>query len=793
MRNVVYVVAVAFAVIFSGCSGQEESINVIPEPLSVSYGSGSFALNQGAVIAVTDSSLFPVAEYMARMTGRCAGLELEPLMADEAGSQSPAIVISSECSSRRQSPDDAPEGGYVLEVSEKGVKIRCDSYSGAVNAAATFCQLVFSEAAESGAAGRLPSVTVLPCCRIKDAPEYGWRGVMLDVARHFFTVDEVKELLDMMALYKLNRFHWHLTDDEGWRIEIKRYPLLAEKGGWRRFDRNDRTCMGLASSTATDSFRIPWDRMKVSGKDTLYGGCYTQEQIREVVAYASVLGIDVIPEIDMPGHAMGAIANYPWLACSDDISWGKLFSCPMCPGKDEVLEFCRNVFSEVFELFPYTYVHIGGDEVDMSGWEDCPDCRRRMEDNGIDSTAGLHFWFIHEMEKFFNENGRKLIAWDDVLAGGLPEQSSVMWWHGWDPQPSVAAAKAGTDIIACPNAVFYMSYTGDTGSIGNIYGYGAVADSLFGDGISCLEGFHAPLWSEKVPSRERMQYMFFPRLLAVSELCWSSPEVMDEARFMRKLGTHLCILDALDIQYRIPDIGGFHDINAFVDSTYLTVAFPMQNLSGPSPDMRVFYTVDGSVPDMDSEEYTAPVLVKDDTDFTLRVFGKGGRQGEIYRTSFVRQEYSSPAAGAEDFREAGGELADGLSALWYDYAGESCREIRTATFKGRYIVRSISIPEEVSGNIGLVISGYIDIPEDGIYTFRLLSDDGSLLYLDGDLAIDNDGGHAPVEITAQKAMRKGLHPICVKYFDHNGGLLGMDVTAPDGSTISPECYKMTEI
>ena len=638
--------------------------DLIPRPLSSVQGTGTFRLDPEVIVYLNDNQENP-AGYIVQSLKREAGIGLRigilPAAMSAAGEMPENAIIL------KIDGIGSPES-YRLEISERNVLITGADSRALASGIATFRQMILLGDVRSAAGDKANAdaggAVLLPCCTISDSPQYEWRGVMLDVARHFFTVGEVKELLDLMALYKLNKFHWHLTDDQGWRIEIRKYPLLTEKGAWRHFDKNDRQCMSLAEKEQIRDFEIPQDRLRIESGDTLYGGYYTQEEILDIVRYAAARGIDIIPEIDMPGHSLAAISNYPWLACDEDLSWGKLFSCPMCPGKDEVLEFCRNVYSEIFELFPYEYVHVGGDEVDMSNWTACPDCQKRMSDEGLDGPASLQSWFIGEMEDFFTASGRKIIGWDEIIEGGLSGTSTVMWWQGWTPGPVVEAAAAGTEIIACPNAVFYLSYPEDSKSLGNIYDYDRTMAELFGDGMDSVKGFQANVWSEQVPSRGRMLYKFFPRLLAVSELCWSSPEVKSMTDFGARLQAHYGILDRLGVGYRMPDIGGFHDINAFVDSASLKV-------TDIGPGARVFYTTDGSIPDMTSEEYTAPVPVISDTDFTLRIFGRDGRQGEIYRTQFVRQDWAE--AVPED--SAGGFLADGLNAVWYDYPGESCREI----------------------------------------------------------------------------------------------------------------------
>lgn len=732
------------------CSEAGNIPDIIPEPESISVKSGRFVIDGDIRIICSSQELAPAAEYLSDILYKAT--EYQAHIEKEGSS---GIILESTVSG------EGGDGAYTIDAGRRTVRISGNGYSGVVNGIATFRQLLTVDDVKD---------VSIPCCRITDAPRFAWRGIMLDVARHFFTKEEVMTLLDAMSLYKMNRFHWHLTDDQGWRVEIKKYPELAEKGGWRHFDKNDRKCIATAADEMTDNFRIPEDRLRISGRDTLYGGSYTQEDIREIVEYASVRGIDIIPEIDMPGHMLAAITNYPELACGQDLSWGEYFSCPICPGKDSVLEFCKDIYSEIFSLFPGEYIHIGGDEVNQSNWETCPACLRRMKEHGLRSTSELQSWFTHEMERFFNEHGKKLICWDEGVAGGLSETATVMWWRSWSPDPVVESAAGGTQIIACPNATFYLDYAQDGKSMKNIYDFDRSIDEMFGNAAGAVAGVQGNLWTERVPSYERMTYMIFPRLLAIAELGWSSPESRSFEDFSTRTASHFRKLDDMGIEYRIPEIEGFHDVNSFVDSVYL-------RLGCQDSSARIFYTTDGSIPDMSSTEYTGPVKITESTAFTLRTFGKGGRQGETVRTEFRKEDFSQPADTCAE--------TPGLTAEWYGYSGNSCSEIETAPHNGTYTIEDIFIPEGVSGNIGLIIKGFINIPEDGIYTFRLFSDDGSLLKIDGVTVVDNDGAHSPYEKSGQRALGKGLHPLEVRYFDHNGGLLEMKVCGSDGSVLAP--------
>lgn len=753
MKHIIIVALTAICL--ASCSGIVDRPDIIPVPKEVEVSSGEFVFGRTVKIAYTSEDLAPSAQYLACDLETVAGCktELSPVWRND------DILLA-------LSDDNAPEGSYSLEVTAKEIRITGNGYSGVVNGIASLRQLVYEASFNFG-----DKNISIPACRIQDAPRFEWRGIMLDVARHFFTKDEVKQLLDVMAFYKMNRLHWHLTDDQGWRVEIRKYPALTEKGAWRHFNNHDRKCQALEKSEHSLNYRIPEERLIVHGRDTLYGGYYTQDDIREIVDYALVRGIEIIPEVDMPGHMLAAIGNYPWLACGRDLSWGKLFSCPICPGKDSVIDFCKDIYREIFSLFPCEYVHIGGDEVDYTNWKNCSACQKRMREHGLETPAELQSWFIHEMESFFNSNGKKLICWDEGISGGLSETATVMWWRSWSPEPVAKVASEGTEVIACPNATFYLDYAQDSKSMGNIYDFDKEASAMFGEDICNVIGVQGNLWTETTPSEQRMHHQIFPRLLAIAELGWSLPEVKSFAGFNDRIQSHFAILDKMGIAYRIPDLEGFYDVNSFVGSANL-------ELSCQDKSARIFYTADGSIPDMNSAEYTVPIQVTETTEFTFRTFGTDGRQGDICRTQFRKEKYH-PAVQAMG-------IQPGLSVEWYDYAGDICTGIESASFNGKYIVEDVMIPEGVKGNIGLIIKSLINIPETGIYTFRLFSDDGSLLTVDGALVVDNDGAHSPYEKIGQKALEKGLHPVELRYFDHNGGLLNLDVLSPDGEKLSYE-------
>lgn len=729
------------------------TVSLIPEPKEIQQTKGEFVLKDGMTIGVTDRQLLPAANYLAEFLSRSTGYIYNVQEGD--GTLSLAV-------------GDVPgkEGGYSLDVTQEGIQIKGNSYGGVIAGIETFRQLLPAEIESTevlkGIAWGVPAI------RITDSPRFGWRGMMLDVSRHFYTKEEVKEFLDMMALYKLNKFHWHLTDDQGWRIEIKQYPLLTERGGWRPFNSQDRDCMRMAVEQDNPAFEIPTEKLQIVQGDTLYGGFYTQDDIREIVEYAGVRGIDVIPEIDMPGHMLAAVSNYSGVACFKETGWGDMFSSPVCPGKETALQFCKNVYSEIIPLFPYKYVHLGADEVEKANWKKCPDCKKRMKDNGLKTEEELQAWFVHDMEKFFNGKGKELIGWDEILEGGLSPTATIMWWRSWHPQSVSQATAQGNHAILCPNASFYFDYQQDKNTLRNVYEYDLLPDSLSNAQKALVLGVQANLWSEWIPSQERMQYMIMPRMMALSELAWSDPDKMNWDGFIKRMVAQLPRLNWMDINYRIPDLEGFHTTNAFVGEGEV-------NVTCLDPSAEIRYTTDGCIPTLESGIYTGPVPVKETTDFTFRTFRPDGQKGDIVKTRFIQSDYA-PAAKAETTH-------NGLKAVWYDFTGNKCSDIESAPIKGTYEIDDVSIPEAVKGNIGLIISGYFNAPEKGIYTFALVSDDGSTLAIDEELVADNDGAHSSREIVGQKALAKGLHPIEVKYFDQNGGTLHLKVIGPDGRVL----------
>ena len=417
--------------------------------------------------------------------------------------------------------------GYILEITPENIIIQAKSTAGAFYALQTLKQIVPIQAYETP----LDLETVkLPTMKVEDAPHFAYRGFMLDCSRHFWDVETVKEVIDIMALHKMNRFHWHLTEDQGWRIEIKKYPLLTEKGSLR-----DQTTTG--HNEGYDG--IP------------YGGYYTQKDIKEIVKYAEERFITIIPEIEIPGHSLGALCAYPWLGCRGEEgnykTWSLWGVSPqiVCAGKESSFKFWEDVLSEVIKLFPGEYIHIGGDEAPRDEWKVCPLCQKRIQENGLKNEAELQSYVTHRIEEYLNKHGRKLIGWDEILEGGVSRSATIMSWRG--ASGGIKAAQKGNYAIMTPNDFCYLDYfqtkdrKDEPDAIG---GYVPLSktyslnpyDKLTAEQQKYIMGVQGNLWCEYIPTPMQLQYMALPRLGAIAEVGWSNPapESKDVNKFIER-------------------------------------------------------------------------------------------------------------------------------------------------------------------------------------------------------------------------------------------------------------------
>ena len=474
---------------------------VIPAPASFTEQPGEYRLTSGATFSLTGAAREgELAQYIASL----------PFALKEAP-RGGALTL------RIDPRRVAAEEGYTLEVTPRRINVEARSEAGAFYALQTLLQLAGKQTDGSWR---------IPCCRVEDAPRFPYRGIMLDVSRNFQSKEFVLKQLDAMAHFKFNRLHFHLTDGAGWRLEIKRYPRLTEFAAWRPY----RTWLDWWSA----------DRHYCEASDPqAHGGFYTQEDIREIVEHARRLHITVIPEIEMPGHSEEVLAAYPELSCA-----GKPYvDSEFCPGNEQTFEFLEGVLTEVMELFPSEYIHIGGDEAGKGAWKSCPKCQARMKAEGIADVDGLQSYLVHRIERFLNDHGRRLLGWDEILDGGLAPNATVMSWRG--AEGGLKAIRAGHDAIMTPGEYCYLDYAQDAPftqplSIGGytplrkVYSFEMSFPELTPEEQARLLGVQANLWTEYIPTSEHVEYMLYPRVLAIAEAGWSLPERRDYDDFRRR-------------------------------------------------------------------------------------------------------------------------------------------------------------------------------------------------------------------------------------------------------------------
>lgn len=507
------------------------NVNIIPLPTEVNETGGTFTMKNGQTIGYNDASLRNAAKYLQKVLTQSTGFKI----AIKKGEGTFTLILKKSA--------DKDDESYTLNVLKEKVVATAQNYRGITNAIATIRQLLPAEIEKKNVVNGI--AWVMPTVEVKDRPVYHWRGMMLDPVRHFYTVDETKRFIDHAALYKYSIFHWHLIDDQGWRIEIKTYPQLAKKGSYRQFDQViDKGLMARAHNEKNPTLELPQKFLKVENGDTLYGGYYTQKEIKEIVAYAAQRGIDVVPELDMPGHNSIAQRILPWLSCNKNVTG------VYCLGKDETIDFCHKVYKEIFKLFPYEYVHIGGDEVNRTVWNTCELCQKRIKDQHLTGVEQLQAWFTREMEKYFNANGKKLLGWEEILDGGVSKTATIYWWRGDHPDITQRSTALGNEVVVCPFSFCYFDYGQDNNTLRHIYDGDIVPTDLNDAQKKLIRGLQGNVWGEFIPTEARMEFMTFPRALALSEKAWSPRNSHQWDNFLLRLQEHLKRMDVMGINYR---------------------------------------------------------------------------------------------------------------------------------------------------------------------------------------------------------------------------------------------------
>ncbi len=626
------------------CSSEVKEANyqIIPIPQEIVMGQdGAFTLANGTKVLYPEgnekmqkNAQF-LADYVKELTGNTLSVE--------AGTEGKGIIL-------QVTPNEAQPEGYQLTVSADKVVVNGGSEAGVFYGIQTLRKSI--------PAGQGINVS-LPAVEINDAPRFSYRGAMLDVSRHFFTVDEVKSFIDMLALHNINRFHWHLSDDQGWRIEIKCRPLLTEKSSKRK-----ETVIGRNSGKYDG---IPHE------------GFYTQEQIKEIIAYAADQHIIIIPEIDMPGHMQGALHAYPELGCTGGpyevwTQWG-VSDDVLCAGNDEVLKFIEDVLGEVVELFPSEYIHVGGDECPKTRWKECPKCQARIKELGIKGDSKhtaeeyLQSFIINHAEKFLNSKGRQMIGWDETLEGGLAPNATVMSWRG--EGGGIEAAKQKHNVIMSPNTYLYFDYyqTKDIDNeplaiggylpLENVYKYEPMPKSLTPEEQKYIIGVQANLWVEYIATLAHVQYMELPRMAALSEIQWSAADKKDYENFLSRLPQLTSLYDVKNYNYATHAFDITARLVPNTEEEVLDVTFKTID------NCPIYYTLDGTEPTSASTKYEGTLKLKESCVIKAKGIRPTGEtrifteEVKIHKASFKPITMLQPINPQYAF-EGAGVLLDGL-------------------------------------------------------------------------------------------------------------------------------------
>lgn len=719
--------------IFS-CTSKEvksynKGINIIPAPLALELKEGSFILNKNTSFNATTPQALKVANFFSNKIATSTGYTLE--IGDKAIDSGINLLIDENL--------DLKDEGYILEVNPTAVNIKSKTENGLFYGMQSFMQLLPAEIESKSKVKNIEwkAQSVL----IKDEPRFDYRGFMLDPCRHFIPVEEVKKNIDVLSLYKINKMHFHLTEDQGWRIEIKKYPKLTQIG----------------------SKRIDYD-------GTEYGGFYTQEEIKEIVAYAAERYITVIPEFEIPGHELAAISAYPELSCTGEnvtprIMWG-VEDVVMCPGKESTFTFIQDVINEMVQLFPGEYFHIGGDECPKVRWEKCPACQALIKREGLKKDSKhtaeqkLQSYVVKVVEDMLAKHGKKLIGWDEILEGGLSPDATVMSWRGIEGGIEAAMQKHEAIMTPYIDGMYLDFYQGDSKiepvAIGGYspliktYSYNPVPDTLLNMGLDkYIKGVQCNNWSEYMYSSDIMEYRMYPRMLALSEVAWSSLENKNYDDFLRRLDNSMVRLDNHDINYHIPlpeQPNGSCNFIAFTDE--VKVEFKTTR------PIKMLYTIDGSEPNLNSKEYTEPLSFTEDATIKICSVLPSGKMSTIRTITIDKQTYA-PAIEVENAK-------NGLKLKATHGKFVTASELDDVTEWENKIVGSLhdlclQSNSKDNNNFASVAEGYFYIPEDGVYYF---SSDNDEVWIDGKLFIENTG---EVKRYSRKdksiALEKGYHEL----------------------------------
>jgi len=726
--RVLLIFAICVLFLYSSGFGQKKpahtGVSIIPKPAKIETHSGHFQLgpNTKVVIETEFAEGMAVGEDLAAELRQATGFPVEVLKA--AGkTYKDAIILRTKGSLARLGNE-----GYLLSVSKGSVTIESPAPAGLFYGVQTFYQLLPPQVGAAGSAGGIR--WSVPCVRIEDMPRFSWRGMHLDVGRHFFSKDQVKKYIDILALYKMNTFHWHLTEDQGWRIEIKKYPKLTETGAWRR-------------ETMFDG--------------TPYGGFYTQEEVREVVDYARKHFMTVIPEIEMPGHSLAALASYPELSCSGgpfDVGteWGIIYDV-YCAGNEKAFAFLEDVLSEVIDLFPGQFVHVGGDEVPKLRWQNCVKCQARIKAEGLADEKELQSYFIKRIEKFLTSKGKRLVGWDEILEGGIAPNATVMSWRGFIG--GIEAAKSGHDVVMSPTTHCYFDYyqaqfdepraIGGYLPVEKVYSYEPVPAELTTTEAKHILGAQGNIWTEYINDFSQVEYMLLPRMLALSEVVWSKKELRNFQDFSVRIVPHYERLAARKVNFRLPPPEGLGGKKLIQAPTTIKV-YP------PFPQAEVRYTTDGTEPSRESPLLNPanPVDLTGSTILKARTILPSGRMSRVAKTavSLIDPE------------------RNGLEYSYYEGSWPMLPDLAglTPVKTGRVFDISLEPAASKESGYALLFKGYIQVDKPGEYTFSIRANAAASLSIGDTEVVHNNGVFVLGEVCGKINLAAGKYPLKISYF-----------------------------
>lgn len=743
--HLIKLILLAFILTLVNCTNQnsidQSRVHIIPKPNEILIGEQSFTIKSDTKILVDADTKESqqVAEYFAAKINSATGYNLTIKNNTSQNDVDGAILFTLHNADKKLGDE-----GYELEVNNNSVIIKAPKIAGLFYGVQSLLQLLPLEIVSSDNSNKSIKWSI-PAVSLNDKPRYEWRGMLLDPARFFYSKEYLKKYIDLMAMYKLNKLHLHLVDDQGWRVEIKKYPKLTEVGS-KRYD-------------------LPWDgwqEMSTKGVPFIGGGFYTQEEIKEIVSYAQNRNITIVPEIEMPGHTLSALAAYPEYSCTGgpfNVASGGvdiMTNHTYCIGNEKTYQFLQNVLTEVMELFPGKYIHIGGDETTRLRWETCTKCQARIKKENLDGLDGLYGYFLGRMGKFIESKGKEMIAWDEVLEGGESINGTVMAWRGMDR--SLKAIGRGFDVIQTNSSHLYFDdNTNDEGEprlpLELTYSFEPIPEGVSEEEAKHILGVQGCMW--EVPSPEVLEHGTLPRMTALAEIGWTEKESKNLEDFINSLAHHYPRFDAMGYNYRNPDlVGGFNGVNIFTDKIEVRIL-------KPKLQSEVRYTLDGSEPTQESTLYMGPFYLENSAILKACEFYFDGSKSRTRIGTYEKQELLAPVKVDQ--------LQSGLNYQYVEGKYKHTDLVPREHYKKKGILNSFIFPPDyIKHYFGVVYSGIIHVSDDDIYTFYTETNDGSQLYIGNKLVADHPGLHPAEEKGGSIALQSGYHPIKLIYFQNAG-------------------------